>query len=855
VTLLLPDPAPALARPVLDLAEHGSRVALRTRDEAISYAELDQRARILADDVLGPTRRLVLIEGANRPEALTAYLAALLHGHVALLVPDARAAQCRELVEAYDPDVVFHRDGDRWQPEQRRDGSAHDLHPDLALLLSTSGSTGSPKLVRLSHDNLRSNAAAIAESLRITADDRAATSLPLHYCYGLSVVNSHLARGAGLVLTEHSVVDECFWDLFRDAGATSFAGVPYTFDLLDRSGFAGRDLPTLRQVTQAGGRLAPERVRQYAELGRRGGWELVVMYGQTEATARMACLPPELADRRPEAIGVPIPGGSFRIEPVAECAEPGAGELVYTGPNVMMGYARTPGDLARGAEVAELRTGDLARVSDGVYEVVGRRDRHAKLFGLRIDLDRVEHLVGAPGTPVRCVVADGVLHVFTTHGRTTTAIHAAATELCGLPPRAVRVHVLPELPVTANGKPDRAALERQARLTADAERSGRAAEAASGGVRPPTAEEIRDHYALVLGRPDAAVHSSFVELGGDSLSYVELATRLGDRLGHLPPGWHTRSIAELAAGATPARRGTSLDTTVLLRALAIVAIVGTHANLFTLVGGAHVLLAVAGFNFARFQVADAPRTTRLRHGLVGVAQVVVPSSVFIGAAGLLTGGYTWPTALFLNGALGSDDWTVQWQFWFLEALVWISLGLVAVLAVPAVDRLERRAPLLLPWLVLLGAVALRYAWTGVEAGPTERYTPGIVLWCFVLGWVAARSRSVPQRLAVTAAAALATAGFFDDPTRELLVVAGVALLVWLPAVRVPRRLGRALTVLAAASLFLYLTHWQVYPHLEVDHPLLATLASFAVGVGYWWLSRPAVRRLGPALRTLASARP
>jgi hypothetical protein len=453
------------------------------------------------------------------------------------------------------------------------------------------------------------------------------------------------------------------------------------------------------------------------------------------------------------------------------------------------------------------------------------------------------------------VVADGVLHVFTTHGRTTTAIHAAATELCGLPPRAVRVHVLPELPVTANGKPDRAALERQARLTADAERSGRAAEAASGGVRPPTAEEIRDHYALVLGRPDAAVHSSFVELGGDSLSYVELATRLGDRLGHLPPGWHTRSIAELAAGATPARRGTSLDTTVLLRALAIVAIVGTHANLFTLVGGAHVLLAVAGFNFARFQVADAPRTTRLRHGLVGVAQVVVPSSVFIGAAGLLTGGYTWPTALFLNGALGSDDWTVQWQFWFLEALVWISLGLVAVLAVPAVDRLERRAPLLLPWLVLLGAVALRYAWTGVEAGPTERYTPGIVLWCFVLGWVAARSRSVPQRLAVTAAAALATAGFFDDPTRELLVVAGVALLVWLPAVRVPRRLGRALTVLAAASLFLYLTHWQVYPHLEVDHPLLATLASFAVGVGYWWLSRPAVRRLGPALRTLASARP
>jgi hypothetical protein len=233
----------------------------------------------------------------------------------------------------------------------------------------------------------------------------------------------------------------------------------------------------------------------------------------------------------------------------------------------------------------------------------------------------------------------------------------------------------------------------------------------------------------------------------------------------------------------------------------------------------------------------------------------VPSSLFIGAAGLLTGGYTLPTALFLNGAVGSNGWTDQWQFWFLEALVWLSLGAVALLAVPAVNRLERQAPLLLPWAVLLGAVALRYAWTGLEAGATERYTPGLVLWCFALGWVAARSHTTATRFAVTAAAALATAGFFGDPARELLIVTGVSLLVWLPFVRVPRVLGRALTVLAAASLFVYLTHWQVYPHLETDHPLLATLASFAVGVAYWWLSRPALRRLGCALRTAATARP
>ncbi len=358
----------------------------------------------------------------------------------------------------------------------------------------------------------------------------------------------------------------------------------------------------------------------------------------------------------------------------------------------------------------------------------------------------------------------------------------------------------------------------------------------------------------MLGRPDADVADSFVSLGGDSLSYVELATRLGRRMDRLPPGWHTRTIAELAAPAStdapPRRRrlGRQMDSTVALRALCILMIVGTHANVFTLVGGAHLLLAVAGYNFARFQLAEVPRADRIRNGLVAVAQVVVPSSLFIGAVALLTGDYDPPTALFLNGLLGSDTWTLDWQFWFLEALVWTSLGAVALIAVPALDRVERRTPFAFAGVLLLATLALRFAWTGVEAGATERYTPGVVLWCFALGWAAARSRTAWQRVAVLLAAAGAYAGFFGDPERELLVVAGVAALLWLPTVRVPRLLAPAVTALAGASLFVYLTHWQVYPHLEMDHPVLALLASLAVGVAYWWLTRPALRRMGGWLR-------
>ena len=139
------------------------------------------------------------------------------------------------------------------------------------------------------------------------------------------MLTSHLLSGAGVVLTELSVADACFWELAVEAGATSFAGVPYTFDLLDASGFDERTLPSLRYVTQAGGRMEPARVRAYAELGRRHGWDLFVMYGQTEATARMAYLPPtsRLTAQRPS--GVPVPGGSFRLDGVGSREGAGSG--------------------------------------------------------------------------------------------------------------------------------------------------------------------------------------------------------------------------------------------------------------------------------------------------------------------------------------------------------------------------------------------------------------------------------------------------------------------------------------------------------------------------------------------------
>jgi acyl-CoA synthetase (AMP-forming)/AMP-acid ligase II len=337
-------------------------------------------------------------------------------------------------VQTYEPDVVI--DGNGIHHLHR--GGRHRLHDDLALLLSTSGSTGSPKLVRLSHTNLVSNAAAIADYLDIRETDRAATTLPMPYCYGLSVIHSHLLRGAGLVLTDHSVIDDEFWELFRRHRGTTFAGVPYTFELLERVGAGTLELPHLRYVTQAGGRMPPERVYRFAGLGRRLGWDLFVMYGATEATARMAYLPPQLASSHPAAIGGPIPGGAFTIEPRDAWDDEDVGELVYRGPNVMMGYARRPADLALGKTVEALHTGDIARRGpDGLYEVIGRSSRFVKMYGLRIDLQRVEATLRDHGVTAYCTDVDDRLAVAAAR-HDAAEVQRAAAAAAGVPAGAVQ---------------------------------------------------------------------------------------------------------------------------------------------------------------------------------------------------------------------------------------------------------------------------------------------------------------------------------------------------------------------------------------------------------------------------------
>jgi hypothetical protein len=265
--------------------------------------------------------------------------------------------------------------------------------------------------------------------------------------------------------------------------------------------------------------------------------------------------------------------------------------------------------------------------------------------------------------------------------------------------------------------------------------------------------------------------------------------------------------------------------------VAVVLIVVTHVGLADVQGSAHVLLAVAGYNFARFGLVGE-RTDRLRRHLRSIARIVVPSVALIGTAHLLTDRYSLANVLLLNALVGPETWTTQWHFWFVEVLVYLLVGIAALLAVPWVDRAERRAPFAFPVALLAAGLLSRFEVVDLAVPHTAP-----VLWLFALGWAIGRAGTTLRRTALSAVAALAVPGFFDDPLRELLVVAGLLLLAWRPVVPVPAAWHRALGTLASASLHVYLVHWLVYPLVAPVDGVLAVMASIAAGVAYWALAK------------------
>lgn len=355
-------------------------------NNAMSYKQLKQEVDSFSERLTTsfPDKQLGIVFVRNTMPSVVAYLAALAKRDAVLLLDSKLSDETKQsFIRMYRPGWIFDR-----ELTICADHQTIPLHPELALLLTTSGSTGNPKLVRISYESLQANASSIADYLRLTTAARPITTMSMAYSYGLSVVNSHLSRGASILLTDESVMSKNFWNIFNDFAATSFAGVPYFYQMLHRLKFHRMELPTLRSFTQAGGRLSESLISYFLHSAEERDAEFFIMYGQTEATARMSYVPSHRLADKIGSIGIPIPGGNLAIDQETS-------ELIYTGPNVMMGYAEKREDLAQGDMLqGRLNTGDLARIdADGYFWIEGRMKRIIKLYGLRMNLDDLEQFI------------------------------------------------------------------------------------------------------------------------------------------------------------------------------------------------------------------------------------------------------------------------------------------------------------------------------------------------------------------------------------------------------------------------------------------------------------------------------
>jgi len=407
----------------------------------------------------------------NTIGSLAGYVSFISNNVVPLLLDrDMENELAQSLIETYKPSYI-------WLPEDKNmpgyriifndlgynllqtDFEPFALNDELALLVTTSGSTGSPKLVRQSYKNIESNTKSIVEYLKIDNTERPITTLPMNYVYGTSIINTHLSQGASILLTKKGLMQKEFWQFFKDYEATSIAGVPYTYEMLKKLRFTRMKLPSLRTMTQAGGKLLPDLHKEFAQYAEENDKNFVIMYGAAEATARMGYLPPEKSLEKYGCMGIVIPSGRFElIDEVGNIIEKTdiVGELVYYGDNVTLGYAECGMDLQKGDERhGRYETGDMAtRDKDGYYTIVGRKKRFLKIYGNRVGLDETERLIKSHFNGIECACGgiDDKMYIFITDSSLSDNIKEFVSSYTSLNPQAFNIKIIDEIPKNEAGK-------------------------------------------------------------------------------------------------------------------------------------------------------------------------------------------------------------------------------------------------------------------------------------------------------------------------------------------------------------------------------------------------------------------
>ena len=439
--------------------------------DKLTYGELTSHLDALKSVL--PERELVFCLCENKVGALVGFLSLYDNKDVCLLLSaHIDRGLLDTLYNTYQPSYI-------WMPNEnvnqfnyptvystlgfslcKTGNKAPRMHSELSMLMTTSGTTGSPKLVRHKYGNIESNAKNVASVFSWTTEDRGIIDLPMQYTMGLNVITSHLYAGATVLLVAANLLSPLYWKFVKENQGTNFTGVPYSYEILRKLRFQRMDMPYLHTLAEGGGKLSDVQFSAFANYAEDKGKRFFATFGTTETSARLAYLPPKDATTHIGSIGMAIPEGKLSLvdengqEIVTTDTE---GELKYEGPNVTMGYGTCMEDLLKGDEFCGTYfTGDIAKMdSDGYFYIVGRKKRFLKLFGLRVSLDQCEKII-KDSLNIECVCTgdDQQMRVYITDESLKDDVKKLIAEKIGLIIKCFEVNVIEEIPRFESGKID-----------------------------------------------------------------------------------------------------------------------------------------------------------------------------------------------------------------------------------------------------------------------------------------------------------------------------------------------------------------------------------------------------------------
>lgn len=444
-----------------------NKIAIKDDKSEISYDDLIKASEIFKE--ISQIKSVILCLCSNNIESIVGYIASIEGDHVPLLVSSNMDSQLlNNLLETYRPQYIWMNKDKSIELQFneivveyndyvliKTENQSYELNSKLELLLTTSGSTGSPKLVRHKKGNVESNALNISLAFGWDETEKGLLDLPLNYTMGLSVVNTHLFLGATCYITQHNPINREYWNILSQEEITNITGVPFSYEIMDKLKFTKKVFPKLRYICQGGGKLSKVLFEKLSKYSTDNNILFYATYGATETTARMTMLDPKEASTNPQSIGRAMPLGNTWLKDEVN----GVGELVYRGPNVTMGYASQISDLALDDEWnGEYSTGDLVkRDGNGNLTIVGRLKRFLKLSGHRVGLDDLESLlISHFETTFVCVGTDKLMRVFykSTGDLKTSEIKLFISEKTGLFHTLYNVQSVNEIMRKDNGKID-----------------------------------------------------------------------------------------------------------------------------------------------------------------------------------------------------------------------------------------------------------------------------------------------------------------------------------------------------------------------------------------------------------------